>query len=102
MAKTKELVGSDSNVSIAVGAEMPEVELGHKGYELAGGKDIFDPNAARRLAEGRGPGLQDSEIKDPAHWVQPISLEEAAQARVSELERELSAAKADLAEAKKA
>jgi hypothetical protein len=44
--------------------------------------------------------MQDSERKDPAHWVQPLSAEAAAAAEVEALERELKAARERLAEAK--
>lgn len=50
-------------------APMPATEPGHKGEELNPGP-IFDPNAAYRNDQGRGPGLQDSERISPAHWVQ--------------------------------
>jgi hypothetical protein len=92
--------GSGGRVTVPVGAAMPPDEPGHKGAELNSGLTPFDPNAARRFAEGRGPGMQDSERKDPAHWVQPVSLEASAQAEVDALERELKAAKDRLAEAK--
>jgi hypothetical protein len=62
---------------------MPPDEPGHKAAELNAGATPFDPNAARRYAEGRGPGMQDSEPKDPAHWVQPVSPEVALEERVA-------------------
>ncbi len=46
-------------------------EPGHRRAEKAVEDGVFDPNAARRLAEGRGPGLQDSEAFQPATWIQP-------------------------------
>ncbi|HWH14245.1 MAG TPA: hypothetical protein VNT51_05825 [Miltoncostaeaceae bacterium] len=64
-------VATEATPSVDRGAPMPDVEPGHKGYELNPG-EVFDPNAALRNAEGRGPGLQDSEIISPAHWVQPV------------------------------
>lgn len=103
MAEAKKgvlVAGTDGNITIPVGAAMPPDEPGHKGAELNAGATPFDPNAARRFAEGRGPGMQDSERKDPAHWVQPISLADSAQAEVDALERELKAAKDRLAETK--
>lgn len=94
------ITGTDGNAVFVSGSDMPEVEVGHKGHELNPG-DVFDPNAARRKSEGRAPGLQDSEINQPAHWQQPVSAEYAAQAEVDQLEAELKAAKDRLSEAKK-
>lgn len=74
--------------SVPVGAPMPDLEPGHKGEELNPG-GVFDPNAALRNQEGRGPGLQDSEILAPAHWVQvaPEALLDP-QAQLDALKRE--------------
>jgi hypothetical protein len=103
MAKDNVLVaGTDESVTITTGSEMPPDEPGHKGAEINAGDTPFDPNAARRYAEGRGPGMQDSERFQPAHWVQPISLEEAAKLEVEQLEKLLEQAKKRLAEVKKA
>lgn len=103
-SKERELVATiaGGEVAVPVGAEMPEDELGHKGAEINAGATPFDPNAARRLAEGRGPGMQDSERLNPAHWAQPISAVDALEHQVEEAERALKRAKDDLAEAKKA
>lgn len=49
---------------------MPQDEPGHTGAALTGGVTPVDPNAMRRMAEGRGPGLQDSERISPASWGQ--------------------------------
>jgi len=79
---------------VETGKEMPSVEPGHKGEGLNPGK-VYDPNAARRFKEGRPPGLQDSEIKDPAHWAKEVDPSvaldreiEYAQARVDELKQQ--------------
>lgn len=64
-------------VSISPDAPMPPPEPGHRIAETPGAAEgIFDPNAARRFAEGRGPGLQDSEALQPAHWVQDVDPRE--------------------------
>jgi hypothetical protein len=81
------------NFTVAVGAEIPPDEPGHRAT-------LFDPNAARRFPEGRGPGLQHSERKDPAHWLQPVSVEAALEADVEQTEHGLNDAEARLAEAK--
>lgn len=100
--KTHDLAdGVGGGVAVSSGAAMPPVEPGHKGYELIGGESIFDPNAALRHAQGRGPGLQDSEIKNPAYWPQPVSPLVALEAEVDQAEARLAAAKKNLAEAKK-
>lgn len=96
------VLDAGDGITVAVGAEMPPDELGHKGAELNAGLTPFDPNAARRFAEGRGPGLMDSERINPAHWVQPVSAVAALEAEVTESERALKRAKDALAEAKKA
>lgn len=102
--KEHELVATIAGGEVAVssGAEMPPDELGHKGAEINAGLTPFDPNAARRLAEGRGPGMQDSERMSPAHWVQPIDPIDALERQVEEAERALKRAKDELADAKKA
>jgi hypothetical protein len=46
--------------------DMPDAEAHHS---IAEKSDVFDPNAALRGKLGYGPGLQDSEAKDPAVWV---------------------------------
>ncbi len=73
-------IGDGAGFELSANAEMPDTEPGH-----SDGPDVFDPNAARRLAEGRGPGLQDSERFQPAHWVQP---EEVAAADLVKAQRE--------------
>jgi hypothetical protein len=85
MAKNKVLLnGSGGEVSLS--DPMPPTEPGHKGESLGGG-DVFDPNAALRYKEGRGPGLQDSERMQPAHWVQPGDEESAKLAVEAEAKR---------------
>jgi hypothetical protein len=51
---------TDGTVVVKSGSAMPPDEPGHKGAEINAGATPFDPNAARRFAEGRGPGMQDS------------------------------------------
>lgn len=102
MAEKKAVLDAGDGITVAVGAEMPPDELGHKGAEINAGATPFDPNAARRHAEGRGPGMQDSERFQPAHWVQPVSAVDALEAEVKEAENALKRAKDELAEAKKA
>jgi hypothetical protein len=77
---------------------MPDTEPGHKGEELNPG-DVFDPNAAYRKQRGVGPGLQDSERFQPAHWIQESQIVEAA---VAQAERKVDAAQAEADEAKEA
>lgn len=89
------------DIAVSSGDAMPPDELGHKGAEINAGETPFDPNAARRFKEGRGPGMQDSERFQPAHWVQPISPVDALEAEVKEAENALKRAKDQLAEAKK-
>lgn len=78
-------------------SDMPDAEPTHAGPEKLGvPADTFDPNAARRNKLGQGPGLQDSEAKNPAVWVDEnneAAREAAADAAVQEAERQLKAAK---------
>ncbi len=46
-------------------SDMPDAEPFHT---IAEKSDVFDPNAALRNKLGNGPGLQDSEAKNPAVW----------------------------------
>lgn len=81
--------------------DMPDAEPNHK---LAEKSDVFDPNAALRNKMGMGPGLQDSEAKNPAVWVDLDSKEArdaAAKAVVQRAERQLEQAKAQAAAIKK-
>jgi hypothetical protein len=76
------------NVTVSVD-DKPAAEPGHQlAARLEG--EVFDPNAARRLAEGRGPGLQDSEAAHPATWVQASDI---AAADLVRLQREGNAPK---------
>jgi hypothetical protein len=71
-----------------------EAEPNHK---IAEKSDVFDPNAAYRAKLGFGPGLQDSEAKNPAVWVDQdvqASAEAGAAANVARAQRELDRAKA--------
>lgn len=72
-------------VTVKASDPMPEAEPFHR---IADKSDVFDPNAARREKENRGPGLQDSEALNPAHWVQ-YSDEEAIEAEIKRLDREI-------------
>jgi hypothetical protein len=77
--------------------DMPAPDPLHAGPEAMGApKDVFDPNAALRAARGVGPGLQDSEARNPAVWVD-LDSEEArkasAEAEVQAAQRQLDAAK---------
>lgn len=50
-------------------SDMPAPDPLHAGPEAMGAPaDVFDPNAALRNKQGYGPGLQDSEAKNPAVW----------------------------------
>lgn len=86
-------------------SDMPAPEPTHAGPERVGAdKNVFDPNAALRNKLGRGPGLQDSEAKNPAVWVDVDSADArkaAADAHVQDAERALAAAKARAAAIKK-
>lgn len=78
-------------------ADMPPPDPLHAGPEALGiPGDVFDPNAALRNARGVGPGLQDSEAKNPAVWVDtdPESARKAAaDAEVQAAQRVLDRAK---------
>lgn len=87
-------VTTAGTVEVDRDAPMPPSEPGHKGAEINGGETPFDPNAARRFAEGRGPGMQDSERFQPAHWQQPqVGAGRDPAAYVAGLEQELEYAK---------
>jgi hypothetical protein len=71
-----------------------EAEPNHK---LAEASDVFDPNAAYRAKIGVGPGLQDSEARNPAVWVDDsseASRAAGADAAVARAQRELDRVKA--------
>jgi hypothetical protein len=81
--------------------DMPDAEPLHK---IAEANPAFDPNAALRGAMGVGPGLQDSEAKDPAVWVDQDSeaaRKAGADAAVARAERELERVKNAAKAAKK-
>lgn len=83
--------------SIKVDASDVEPDPRHAGPDKLGRPARPDPNAALRKARGVGPGLQDSEIINPAVWVDQTSDEArkaAADAYVADAERELDRAKA--------
>src|SRR4051794_32580815 len=69
----KENVGAGdpkSNLpSIKVDASDVEPDPRHAGPEKLGRPKRDDPNAALRKVLGRRPGLQDSEVINPAVWV---------------------------------
>lgn len=102
-------VGQDAQSSLPTvkvsKGDMPGPEPTHAGPEKLGvPADVFDPNAALRNKLGYGPGLQDSEAKNPAVWVDVDSdaaRENAAKAHVEQAERELKRAKARSEEIKK-
>lgn len=74
-------------------SDMPDAEPLHK---LAEKSDVFDPNAAYRNKLGFGPGLQDSEAKNPAVWVDVESdaaRAASADAHVKRAQQELDRAK---------
>lgn len=74
------------------------------GHVVAEASDVFDPNAAYRNKIGVGPGLQDSEARNPAVWVDDSSdqaRDAGADAAVSRAQRALDAAKARAAQIKK-
>ena len=73
-------------------SDMPEPDPRHAGPEKLGREARFDPNAAMRAKRGVGPGLQDSEVLNPAVWVDEDSEESrkaAADAAVQDAERHL-------------
>lgn len=70
----------------------------HAGPKRLGLKETpFDPNAALRKKAGRRPGLQDSEAKNPAVWVD----ENSDEARKASADALVADAEADLERAKK-
>jgi hypothetical protein len=77
--------------------DMPEPDPLHAGPEKLGAdRNVFDPNAALRNKMGVGPGLQDSEAKNPAVWVDmdaEASRNAAADAHVQDAERAVKAAR---------
>jgi hypothetical protein len=87
-------------VSVSKNAKMPPTEPGHLGEAINPG-EVFDPNAARRFAEGRGPGLQDSERLQPAHWHQAVDSVSVLDLEIERREQELDRLKKDRAEARK-
>lgn len=95
MADTKETTGSVLVAQTTTGPEtiskdapMPPPEPGHTIAEEKHG-EVFDPNAALREAQGRGPGLQDSEAVHPAVWVQDVDPLIAVEREIARREREL-------------
>ncbi len=65
-------------------------------HKIAAASDVFDPNAAYRAKIGVGPGLQDSEARNPAVWVDVDSADArkaAGDAAVARAQRELDRAK---------
>lgn len=81
-------VGQDpqsSRPTVKVSAsDMPDAEAHHT---IAEKSDVFDPNAALRGKMNIGPGLQDSEAKDPAVWVD-IDASKAREAAAAKIEQE--------------
>jgi hypothetical protein len=64
--------------------DMPDAEPHHT---LAEKSDVFDPNAALRNKLGIGPGLQDSEAKNPAVW-SDVGLEGYAKSEADKMEKD--------------
>lgn len=82
--------------SIKVDASDVEPDPRHAGPEKLGRDKRPDPNAALRKAMGKRPGLQDSEIINPAVWVDEDSdnaRKASADAHVEDAQAELDAAK---------
>lgn len=76
--------------------DMPAPDPRHAGPDKLGRPARFDPNAALRAKRGVGPGLQDSEVINPAVWVDvdaDQSRKAAADAHVQDAERQLQQAK---------
>lgn len=76
--------------------DMPDPEPTHAGPQKLGREARFDPNAALRAKMGVGPGLQDSEVINPAVWVDQdaeAARKASADAHVQDAERKLEAAK---------
>jgi len=70
-------------VKVSAG-DMPDAEPLHS---IAEKSDVFDPNAALRNKLGIGPGLQDSEAKNPAVWVD-VDAQKVADAAASKMEKD--------------
>lgn len=87
MAEQK-LVHPATGEEVSLNDPMPPTEPGHKGRSISGGDEIFDPNAALREKRGEGPGLQDSERMQPAHWPQQADLDSDAARALVEREAE--------------
>lgn len=85
--------------------DMPAPDPRHAGPDKLGvDKGVFDPNAALRNKMDRGPGLQDSEAKDPAVWVDENSdaaRKAAADAHIQDAQRALDRAKKTAAAVRK-
>lgn len=86
MATKKDAASQEAHVSGTHPAEDPDKEIDGHGlavlkvsagdkapaeplHTIAAQSDVFDPNAAYRNKIGVGPGLQDSEARNPAVWV---------------------------------
>lgn len=96
----KENVGAGdpkSNLpSVKVDASDVEPDPRHAGPEKLGRPKRNDPNAALRKARNVGPGLQDSEVINPAVWVDEDSeaaKKASADAYVEDAQRALDRAK---------
>lgn len=74
--------GSDDGATVSTATKMV-AEPGHRRAEAAVAAGAWDPNVARRLEEGRGPGMQDSEAMQPATWIQPSDNAAADLARAN-------------------
>lgn len=75
---------TSSGVVSAPAGVTHEPAPGHKGPDELNPGGVYDPNAAKREAEG-GPGIYDSEAIQPAHWVQDVPYEDTPAGRVAYL-----------------
>lgn len=90
----------DLDEPITEGSEMPKAEPYHRVAEKKEG-EVFDPNAAARLARGEEPGLQDSEAINPAHWNVGSDPEYDKKVAIEKLERQITRLKDEMAAVKK-
>jgi hypothetical protein len=85
---------------ITSNTEMPPAEPGHDVAKAKEGR-VFDPNAARRYAQGEEPWLQDSEAINPAHWPKIQDPVEELKVAIAKKEREVKKLQDELKELKK-
>lgn len=85
---------------ITTGSPMPPAEPYHRVAEAKEG-EVFDPNAAARLARGEDVGLQDSEAIHPAHWNVTADPAYDKKVVIQKLERQIARLKEEVADVKK-